>query len=64
MTELLRARDVARMLKVNKATFYGLIEKDNIPAFKVGREWRFRMEALEEWMKRREQEERKKTEER
>jgi len=41
-------------LKVNTVTVYKLIREDGLPAFKVGSEWRFVKESVEEWVRRKE----------
>lgn len=38
---LFKAAEVARRLQVNVETVYLLIQKDNLPAVKIGRQWRF-----------------------
>jgi len=53
MTEdILTIRDVAEYLKVTEKTVYGLAQKRKIPCFKVGGQWRFRREDLDDWIKR------------
>lgn len=56
MTELLNSEEVVELLRITNTTLYTLINKQGLPAFKVGREWRFRREALEEWLQRKETE--------
>jgi excisionase family DNA binding protein len=48
---LLTAEQVARYLRVDKFTVYRLVTKKKIPAFKVGNQWRFKRELLDEWLK-------------
>ena len=45
------AEQVARYLRVDKFTVYRLVTKKKIPAFKVGNQWRFKRELLDEWLK-------------
>lgn len=40
--DLLTADDVTRMLRIDKSTAYRMAEDGRLPAFKVGRQWRFR----------------------
>jgi excisionase family DNA binding protein len=47
---ILTIKDVAAYLKVNERTVYRLAASGNIPAFKVGGSWRFRKDALEQWI--------------
>jgi excisionase family DNA binding protein len=48
---LLTAEQVARYLRVDKFTDYRLIAQKKIPAFKVGNQWRFKEELLDDWLK-------------
>jgi excisionase family DNA binding protein len=36
---------------VNVTTVYRLVQRGKLPAFKVGSQWRFGVERLEEWIK-------------
>jgi excisionase family DNA binding protein len=47
---ILTIKEVASYLKVNERTVYRLAVSGDIPAFKVGGSWRFRKEALEQWI--------------
>lgn len=50
--DILTIRDVAEYLRVTEKTVYGLAQKRKIPGFKVGGQWRFRREDLDDWIKR------------
>jgi excisionase family DNA binding protein len=49
--ELLTVREVALFLQVHPTTIYHLLKTKDIPSFRVGNAWRFRLEAVETWMK-------------
>jgi len=49
--EIWTVSEVAEFLKVNPVTVYKLIRCDGLPAFRVGNEWRFVREDIEEWVK-------------
>jgi len=51
MTNWLTLEEVAQYLKMGKSTLYDLSRKGNIPAHKMGREWRFDAEELDRWVK-------------
>jgi len=51
MTNWLTVEEAAKYLKMGKSTLYDLARKGNIPAHKMGREWRFDAEELYEWLK-------------
>lgn len=48
---LLTAEEAAKYLRVHVKSLYRLAKKEKIPARKVGGQWRFHREALNEWLK-------------
>jgi len=50
--EILTVKDAASLLEVDEKTVYGLIKRDGLPAFKVGRQWRLRLSDVENWIDR------------
>jgi excisionase family DNA binding protein len=51
MSEVLNIEEACQLLRVGKVTLYRYIRRGEIPAFKIGRNWKFHREALIEWMK-------------
>lgn len=49
--ELFTVPEVAKKLRVHPKTVLRLIEFRNLPAFKVGGQWRVRSEKLAEWVR-------------
>jgi excisionase family DNA binding protein len=47
---LLTTAQVADYLKVDKFTVYRLVTQKNIPAFKVGNQWRFSKDMIDAWL--------------
>ena len=47
---LLTTAQVAEYLKVDKFTVYRLVIQKNIPAFKVGNQWRFNKDMVDAWL--------------
>jgi excisionase family DNA binding protein len=47
---LLTTAQVADYLKVDKFTVYRLVTQKNIPAFKVGNQWRFNRKMIDAWL--------------
>lgn len=43
--------DVARHLGVSKDTIYRWIEAQQLPAHKVGRFWKFKLQEVDEWVR-------------
>ena len=50
-TELLAAADVAAMIGVKETTVYRWCKEGKLPCLKVGKHWRIRREALEDFLK-------------
>lgn len=42
-------KETAAFLKVHNSTIYRLLKAKQIPAFRVGSDWRFTREALDRW---------------
>jgi excisionase family DNA binding protein len=51
-SELLGAEDVAEMVGVKETTIYRWCKEGKLPCLKVGKHWRIRREALEDFLKR------------
>ena len=51
-SKLLTVKEVANYLVVTERTVYRLIKDPDFPAFKVGGQWRFKIELIDEWMSR------------
>lgn len=49
--ELLTAAETCRYLKITPRTLYRYLKSHQIPAFKLGKEWRFVRSDLEQWIK-------------
>ena len=48
--QLLTLEQVADYLNVDKFTVYRLLNNKELPAFKVGNQWRFKRKMLENWL--------------
>lgn len=48
--EILTLPEVAQLLKVAEKTVYTMAQKAELPAFKVGGQWRFRRTDLDAWI--------------
>ena len=44
--------EVADYLRVHPSTIYRLLKKGKLPAFKVGTDWRFNTESINNWCSR------------
>lgn len=47
---LLTVEEVSKYLNMHKITVYKMLHAGIIPAFKIGGQWRFKEEILEEWL--------------
>jgi len=50
MTELLTTRQVQALLRVDRTTIYRMVENGELPALRVGKQWRFAREQVEAWL--------------
>jgi excisionase family DNA binding protein len=48
----LTTEEVLSCLKVNSRTIYRLIKSGELPAVRIGRQWRFRRSDLDDWIER------------
>lgn len=48
--EILTLEEASRLLKLSKSTVYGLAQARKIPAYKIGRSWRFVKAYLIKWL--------------
>lgn len=47
---LMTVKEMAAMLRVSAQTLYKMLEQGEIPAVKVGSQWRFDREKIKDWM--------------
>jgi len=55
VNEVLTASEVANYLRVSLSTIYRLLKSGDLPAFKIGSDWRFNRVHIEEWLRSRQQ---------
>jgi PTS system nitrogen regulatory IIA component len=48
---LLTIDEVAEFLHINPMTVYAWVKEGKIPAFKIGKVWRFRKTEIDKWLK-------------
>jgi excisionase family DNA binding protein len=46
---MLRVSEVADYLHVSRSTIFRLLKRNELPAFKVGSDWRFDVEEIDRW---------------
>ena len=42
-------QETARYLRVTRSTIHRLLKRNQIPAFRMGSDWRFNIEAIDRW---------------
>ena len=48
INEFLTPREVMELLAIGRNTFYKMVQSGQLPAFRIGRQWRVRRDRLEE----------------
>lgn len=51
MTDMLTAKEMQELLQVDRSTVYRMAEAGQLPAIKVGKQWRFPGDLVENWFK-------------
>lgn len=47
--KVLTVNELSDYLRVHRSTIYRLLKKKRLPGFKIGSDWRFNVEAIDEW---------------
>lgn len=50
MQNLLTVKELASLLRVSSQTLYKMLEQGEIPAVKIGAQWRFDQEKIKSWI--------------
>lgn len=48
-SKVLTVQEVSNYLRVHPSTIYRMLKKNKLPAFRVGSDWRFTVEAIDKW---------------
>ena len=54
--DLMTADEVARYLRISKASIYRLVKDKKIPVSSIGRQLRFRKDSIDRWLSKKESE--------
>jgi excisionase family DNA binding protein len=49
LPKVMNVREVSAYLHVHRSTIYRLLRQSQIPAFHIGSDWRFNIEAIDRW---------------
>jgi excisionase family DNA binding protein len=52
--KVMTVREVAAYLSVHPTTIYRLLKRNQIPAFRIGSDWRFNVETIDHWRRQQE----------
>ncbi len=52
MENWLTLEQIAEYLQISTSSIYKMAQAAKIPAYKVGRQWRFKKEGIDRWVKR------------
>jgi excisionase family DNA binding protein len=52
--KVLTVGGLASYLHIHRSTIYRLLKRGDLPAFKIGSDWRFNIEAIDQWRLRQE----------
>jgi excisionase family DNA binding protein len=55
LSVVLTVREVSEYLRVHPTTIYRLLRRKQLPAFRVGSEWRFSQDTIDRWRSEEEQ---------
>ena len=54
-SKVMTVRDVSAYLKIHSSTVYRLLRRHQIPAFRIGSDWRFNVDDIDAWCLKKEQ---------
>jgi excisionase family DNA binding protein len=49
LIRVMTVRELSEYLRVHPSTIYRLLRRNQIPAFRMGSDWRFNIEAIDRW---------------
>jgi len=47
----LTVAELSEFLQIHRTTIYRLLRQGKLPGFRIGSDWRFSLEAIEEWVR-------------
>jgi len=50
LPKVMTVKEVAEYLRVHTSTLYKLVKRGELPAFRIGSDWRFNSEAIDRWL--------------
>jgi excisionase family DNA binding protein len=53
--QILNVSELSEYLRVHKTTIYRMLREGRLPGFRIGSDWRFSVEAIDQWLRDRSQ---------
>ena len=50
-SKYLTVAELSEYLQIHRTTIYRMLRQGKLPGFRIGSDWRFRLEAIEEWQR-------------
>jgi excisionase family DNA binding protein len=48
---ILNVSELSKYLQIHKTTIYRLLREGKLPGFRIGSDWRFNVDAIEQWQR-------------
>jgi excisionase family DNA binding protein len=48
---ILTVSELSEFLKIHKSTVYRLLREEGLPGIRIGSDWRFSLDAIEQWLR-------------
>jgi excisionase family DNA binding protein len=49
--QILNVSELSEYLHIHKTTIYRLLREGRLPGFRIGSDWRFSVEAIDQWLR-------------
>ena len=49
--QILNVSELSEYLRIHKTTIYRLLREGRLPGFRIGSDWRFSVEAIDQWLR-------------
>lgn len=49
--QILNVSELSKYLRIHKTTIYRMLREGRLPGFRIGSDWRFSVEAIEQWQR-------------
>jgi excisionase family DNA binding protein len=48
--QILNVSELSEYLRIHKTTIYRMLREGKLPGFRIGSDWRFSVEAIDQWL--------------